>query len=263
MDRSLYAPIRPVDSTWGPRQRSTKGPDVYVVSVSSGGRSSMSSSLNDWPCSRNCLEQLGALVLRVLEGVVRRHVLAHQRFELLQVVGRERAREQEVVVETLVRGRSDAELGIRKDVEPGRGQHVRGGVPHAGERVVHERDLSSGEGRAETGRENKIARRCRAWPPRRGALAAAQRGLGSDADLTQWRANASTANDHGGMLSQPLGLPFELQLADHHRVAGLGAGLLEAGGDAAAVEAALEIVDGVRRVELEAVAPAARARGRG
>ena len=76
-------------------------------------------------------------MLGVLEGIVRRHVLAHQRFELLQVVRRERAREQEVVVEAVVGGRADAEFGIWKDIEHGCRQHVRGGVPHARERVVH------------------------------------------------------------------------------------------------------------------------------
>ena len=79
-------------------------------------------------------------MLGVLERVIRRHVLAHEGFEVGKIVRRERSREQEVVIEAIVRGRPDAKLRIREHVQHGRGQYVRGRVPHAVERVVHGRE---------------------------------------------------------------------------------------------------------------------------
>ena len=55
---------------------------------------------------------------------------AHPRLDLAQVVGRERARQVDVVVEAVLDGRTDGELGVREDLLDRLGHQVRGGVAH-------------------------------------------------------------------------------------------------------------------------------------
>ena len=77
--------------------------------------------------------------------------LAHPRLDRSQVVGRERARQQQVVVEAVGDGRADPELGAREQVHDRLGQDVR-------RRVAHRVELAAGAvvqqlvGRAALGR---------------------------------------------------------------------------------------------------------------
>ena len=72
----------------------------------------------------------------VLEAKVGGLLLAHLRLDLLEVGGRQRPRQVEVVVEAVLDGRTDGELRVGEDVENGGSHHVRRAVTHRGE-VVH------------------------------------------------------------------------------------------------------------------------------
>ena len=63
-----------------------------------------------------------------LIGKLARLDLPHLLFDFLEVVGGERNGAVEVVIETVVDGRPDAELGLRVQFEHGSGQQVRGGM---------------------------------------------------------------------------------------------------------------------------------------
>ncbi|CKN46264.1 Uncharacterised protein [Mycobacterium tuberculosis] len=71
--------------------------------------------------------------------------LAHPLFQRRQVLGRERLGHVEVVVEAVGDGWSDAELGLRKQLLDGLGQHVRGRMADHAATVVgvggHRRDI--------------------------------------------------------------------------------------------------------------------------
>ena len=69
-----------------------------------------------------------------LVGQVAALQLAHALLDLLEVVRGERCLALEVVIEAGIGGRSDAQLRLRKQLEDGRGQQVRGGVTVHGER---------------------------------------------------------------------------------------------------------------------------------
>ncbi len=75
-------------------------------------------------------------VLRVLEGQVGGLLLAHLGLDLLEVGGRQRPRQVEVVVEAVLDRRTDAELRVREELQDGRGHHVRRAVPHGGEPIL-------------------------------------------------------------------------------------------------------------------------------
>ena len=77
---------------------------------------------------------IGVLVYGVL-GAVGGLLLAHLRLDLLEVGGRERSWQVEVVVEAVLDGGTDAELRVGEELEHGRGHHVRRAVPHRGEVV--------------------------------------------------------------------------------------------------------------------------------
>ena len=62
--------------------------------------------------------------------------LAHPLLQRLEILGRERARHVEVVVETVGDGRADAELGLREHVLDGLRQHVGSRVPDDAAAVV-------------------------------------------------------------------------------------------------------------------------------
>ncbi len=64
------------------------------------------------------------------ERVVRLHALPHARLDPLEVVGRGRPRQLEVVVEAVVDRGPDAELRAREQVEDRLGHDVRGAVAH-------------------------------------------------------------------------------------------------------------------------------------
>jgi hypothetical protein len=60
--------------------------------------------------------------------------LFHLRLELGEILGGQLVLKIDVVVEAGVRRRADVELGIRKDAQQGRRQHVRARVPKFVER---------------------------------------------------------------------------------------------------------------------------------
>ncbi len=64
------------------------------------------------------------------EGVVGRHAGAHPSLDRLEVVGGERARQLEVVVEAIVDRRADAQAGAGEQVQHGLGHDVRRAVAH-------------------------------------------------------------------------------------------------------------------------------------
>ena len=74
--------------------------------------------------------------------MVGRDRLAHALLDVRQVVGRQWARQQEVVVEAVLDDRADPELGAGEQVQHRFGQHVRGAVAHRPElargAVVHQ-----------------------------------------------------------------------------------------------------------------------------
>ena len=78
-------------------------------------------------------------VARSFEGQARGLLLAHLRLDLLEVRGRQRARQVEVVVEAVLDGRTDAELRLGEELEDGRSHHVRGAVPHGRQAVLRTR----------------------------------------------------------------------------------------------------------------------------
>src|SRR5438093_8372167 len=81
-------------------------------------------------------QRLGHGHLAVLEGRVALHDLLHLRFDLAEVVGCERARQIEVVVEAVGHRRAEPELGPRKELENGACHHVRGRMPQRVELLV-------------------------------------------------------------------------------------------------------------------------------
>ena len=83
------------------------------------------------------VDRLGAgEITGVLEAKVGGLLLAHLRLDLLEVGGRQRPRQVEVVVEAVLDGRTDGELRVGEDVKNGGSHHVRRAVAHRGE-VVH------------------------------------------------------------------------------------------------------------------------------
>ena len=85
---------------------------------------------------RKVRERVRPRHLAVLERHVRLHARAHLLFDLRQIVRRQRARQQEVVVEAVVDRRPDRELRVREHLQHGLGHDVRGRVPHAVQPVV-------------------------------------------------------------------------------------------------------------------------------
>ena len=79
-----------------------------------------------------------------------------------QVVGRQRARQQQVVVEAVVDDRADAELGAREQVHDRLGQDVRSRVAHRAElaagAVVHQLGGRAALGRLEADLDLDLAR---------------------------------------------------------------------------------------------------------
>ncbi len=71
---------------------------------------------------------LGAIYFLAHERIVRGRHLAHLRFDLLQVFGRERRGHFEVVVKAVLDRRPEADPGVREQLPHGGGQHVRRGV---------------------------------------------------------------------------------------------------------------------------------------
>ena len=71
-----------------------------------------------------------------LEGEPPADRLAHAPPQPLQVLLRERARQPEVVVEAGGRGWTDAELGLRHQLDHRLGEHMRGGVAHARQAIL-------------------------------------------------------------------------------------------------------------------------------
>jgi hypothetical protein len=75
-------------------------------------------------------------VCRVLEGQVGGLLLAHLCLDLLEVGRRQWSRKVEVVVEAILDRRTDAQPGLRKELNHGGGHHVRRAVTHGREVVL-------------------------------------------------------------------------------------------------------------------------------
>ncbi len=81
-------------------------------------------------------EELPCLLLvdaAALEGLIGGHDLRHLGLEGLEVLGRERLVDLEVVVEAVVDGGAEPDPGARADLAHGGGQHVGGRVPEHGQ----------------------------------------------------------------------------------------------------------------------------------
>ena len=81
------------------------------------------------------VERLRDVHLAALEGDVLLDHRAHPLLDLLEIVGLERPRQVEVVVEAVGHGRAEAELGLREQLEHRTRHHVRGRVPQRVQRV--------------------------------------------------------------------------------------------------------------------------------
>ncbi len=81
------------------------------------------------------LLRLGTLDLTSLEGMVRGGDLGHLGLDPLQIVGGERLLDVEIVVETFVDGRTEADAGVRIQLPDRRREHVSGGMPQGVESV--------------------------------------------------------------------------------------------------------------------------------
>ena len=81
-------------------------------------------------------ERLGHAHHAMLERRVLLHDIAHLRLDLAEVIGRERARKIEVVVETVRDRRPESELRTGEKIEDGAGHDVRGRVPQRVELFV-------------------------------------------------------------------------------------------------------------------------------
>ena len=127
MESSLNALIFEVSGTCGPRQKSMKcGPERVFGEDLAGASLSISSHF---------IQAVGvflqAFVLggeHALVGQVARLDLPHLLLDLFEVLGRERSGAVEIVIEAVVDGRADAELGFGIQFQHGRGQQVGGGV---------------------------------------------------------------------------------------------------------------------------------------
>ena len=130
---SLNAGISPVWFTWPPRQRSVNWPCVHCVMAPSS-RSASRSSLKGWSCQRSSASS--RVMAAIWKGSRRPIDLRMRQPQPLQVLLRERARQPEVVVEAGGRGWTDAELGLRHQLDHRLGEHVRGGVAHARQAIL-------------------------------------------------------------------------------------------------------------------------------
>ncbi len=84
--------------------------------------------------SREGVDRFGAGHLSPGHGVIGSHNLAHPLLEALEVVGRERLRAVEVVVETILDRRADGRFCVGEEVLDGVSKHVSGGMAQLGKR---------------------------------------------------------------------------------------------------------------------------------
>ena len=144
MESSLNALILEVSGTCGPRQKSMKcGPSVYSVKTSPA-RSSISSHFIQ--ASEYFLQAFFLAGIDTLVGEVARLDLPHFLLDLLEVLRRERRGAVEVVIEAVVDGRPDAQLGFGIQFEHGGGQKMGGGMAVDTERlgILGGEDLQGG-----------------------------------------------------------------------------------------------------------------------
>ena len=145
---SLNGPILPVDATCGPRHRSRNG----AVLVDRGRRHrrarrvrpSRAGRRGSPPCSAGRRSAKNARASSAAARVATNAwsaatLCGHARLDRREVVGRQRPRQVEVVVEAVRDRRPDAELGAREQVQHGLGHHVRRRVAHRVERVAARR----------------------------------------------------------------------------------------------------------------------------
>ena len=113
--------------------------EISETPVRVGGNSLIREASDDFLFKGLIVESSQAFLTRQLADNERgcgRGALSHPRLNLRQVIGSQCSRQQEVVIEAVLDGRTDAELCFRKEGEYGLRHHVRGGMPHPDERVV-------------------------------------------------------------------------------------------------------------------------------
>ena len=113
------------------------------------------------------LEQRDRIGTRKVAGSLEREIggllLAHLGLDLLEVGGRQRARQVEVVVEAILDGGADAELRLREDLQDRRGHHVRRRMAHRGQ-VIPSARVQGGAGvRADLVSVDRHAAKGSAW----------------------------------------------------------------------------------------------------
>ena len=74
-------------------------------------------------------DRVGSLHLPAHEGMVLLGDLMHQLLDLLEILGLERTVHLEVVVEAVLDGGPDGELGLREELHHGRSHEMGRGVP--------------------------------------------------------------------------------------------------------------------------------------
>jgi hypothetical protein len=94
----------------------------------------MISTLKRSPCERKCSIASSERPHLLLEGLVGRDDLRHLLLDGGQVLGRERARHLDVVVEAVLDRRAHAQVGVREQPLDRGGHDVRGGVADGRER---------------------------------------------------------------------------------------------------------------------------------
>ncbi len=92
------------------------------------------------------LQPLILLGVLALVRQIARLDLPHLLLDLFEILGRERRVALEIVVEACLDRRTDAELGLREQLQHSRGQQVRGGMPVHFERlrILGRQDLELG-----------------------------------------------------------------------------------------------------------------------
>ena len=123
----MKALIRAVPGTWGPRQKSMKCGTERVLGENLVGF--FLDQLDLHPVVGVFFEAFGFARELPLVGQVFLLQLQHPRFDFFEVFRSEGRLALEVVVEAGVGGRTDAELGLGKQLQHRRCQKMRSGVP--------------------------------------------------------------------------------------------------------------------------------------
>ena len=98
---------------------------------------------------REALPRILKIRLAPDEAVVALHLLAHPALDLLQIIGRQRARQVEIVVEPVGDRRPNRDLALGKQLQHHLRQHMRRGVPHPTQPLLGVHLVRAGNRRAD------------------------------------------------------------------------------------------------------------------